>query len=72
MRVWLSHTAANADDGVVALAAALGIAVETLLLGMLARCVGDRDRTAARIARAILGAADPGALAAAMTALGLS
>ena len=72
MRVWLSYTAANADDGVVALAAALGIAVETLLLGMLARCVGDRDRTAARIARAILGAADPGALAAAMTALGLS
>ena len=72
VRVWLSYTAANADDGVVALAAALGIAVETLLLGMLARCVGDRDRTAARIARAILGAADPGALAAAMTALGLS
>ncbi len=70
--LWLSQTAATADDGLVALAAALDIAVDTLLLGLLARCAGDHDRNAARIARAILGPADPEALAAAMTALGLS
>ena len=70
--VWLCQAAATADDGLVALAAALGIAVDTLLLGMLARVAGDHDRNAARIARAILGPADPAALAAAMTALGLS
>ena len=45
---------------------------DTLLLGLLARFAGDHDRNAARIARAILGPADPAALAAAMTALGLS
>ena len=70
--VWLCQAAATADDGLVALAAALGIAVDTLLLGMLARVAGDHDRNAARIARAILGPANPAALTAAMTALGLA
>ena len=73
IRDWLSRAAATADEAVLALAAALGIAVDILLLGILARIAGERDhdRNAARIARAILGPADPQALTAAMTALGL-
>ena len=73
IRDWLSRAAATADEAVLALAAALGIAVGTLLLGILARVAGERDhdRNAARIAQAILGPADPEVLAAAMIALGL-
>ena len=72
IRDWVNQAAINADNRLVTLAATLGIAVETLLLGLLACFAGARDRTAARVAQAILAAADSDAVKTAMTALGLT
>jgi hypothetical protein len=56
---------------VVALASALGIDPMIAVIALLARAAGRSNRSAERLARAILGAAEEQAVMAAMSALGL-
>jgi hypothetical protein len=64
------HAAATAPE-VVALANALGIDPIIAVIALLGRAAGGSNRSAERLARAILGAAEEQAVMAAMSALGL-
>jgi hypothetical protein len=67
----LAIAAAARSADVMALAKALGIDPLIAVIGLLARAAGGSNRSAERLARAILGGAQEEAVLAAMTALGL-
>jgi hypothetical protein len=56
---------------VVALASSLGLSAVVVVIALLAKAAGSATRSAQRIARTLLAAADQKAVAAAMTATGL-
>jgi hypothetical protein len=68
--VRLIRAAARSPE-VIALAKALGIDPVVAVIALLARAAGGSNRSAERLARAILGAAEEQAVVAAMAALGL-